>query len=42
MFFLSGIQLFCTGISGAYISKTYTEVKARPIYVIRETENERK
>ena len=42
MFFLSGIQLFCTGISGAYISKTYTEVKNRPIYIIRETENKRK
>lgn len=41
MFFLSGIQLFCTGISGAYISKTYTEVKGRPIYIIRETENTR-
>lgn len=41
MFFLSGIQLFCTGISGAYISKTYTEVKSRPIYIIRETENTR-
>ena len=38
MFFLSGIQLFCTGISGAYISKTYTEVKSRPIYIIRETD----
>ena len=42
MFFLSGIQLFCTGISGAYISKTYTEVKSRPIYIIRETENTKK
>ena len=42
MFFLSGVQLFCIGISGAYISKTYTEVKGRPIYIIRETENERK
>ena len=42
MFFLSGIQLFCIVISGAYISKTYTEVKGRPIYIIRETENERK
>lgn len=38
MFFLSGVQLFCIGISGAYISKTYTEVKGRPIYIIRETE----
>lgn len=42
MFFLSGIQLFCTGISGAYISKTYTEVKGRPIYIIRETEKNQK
>ncbi len=42
MFFLSGVQLFCIGISGAYISKTYTEVKGRPIYIIRETKNERK
>lgn len=42
MFFLSGIQLFCTGISGAYISKTYTEVKSRPIYIIRETEKNQK
>ena len=38
MFFLSGVQLFCTGISGAYISKTYTEIKNRPIYIIRETD----
>ena len=42
MFFLSGIQLFCTGISGAHISKTYTEVKDRPIYIIRETEKDKK
>ena len=42
MFFLSGIQLFCTGISGAYISKTYTEVKDRPIYIVRETEKDKK
>ena len=37
MFFLSGIQLFCTGISGTYLSKTYTEVKHRPIYIIKDT-----
>ena len=36
MFFLSGIQLFCTGIIGAYLSKTYTEVKKRPIYIVKE------
>ncbi len=36
MFFLSGIQLFCTGIIGLYLSKTYLETKKRPIYIIRE------
>ena len=40
MFFLSGIQLFCTGIMGAYLSKTYTEVKKRPIYIIKEKSND--
>lgn len=34
--FFSGLQLFCTGISGLYISKIYTEVKQRPIYIIKE------
>ncbi len=36
MFFLSGIQLFCTGIGGLYLSKTYLETKKRPIYIIKE------
>lgn len=36
--FVSGIQLFCLGIIGQYLAKTYTEVKARPVYVLRETE----
>lgn len=36
--FLSGIQLFCTGILGQYLSKTYLETKHRPNYLIRETE----
>ena len=27
IFFVSGIQLFCTGIIGQYLSKTYLEVK---------------
>ncbi len=35
IFFVSGIQLFCTGIVGLYISKTYTEAKRRPIYIKR-------
>ena len=37
MFFLSGVQLFCTGIIGAYLSKTYLESKKRPIYIVKET-----
>lgn len=35
--FLTGIQLFCIGILGQYISKIYLEVKHRPIYIIRES-----
>lgn len=42
MFFLSGIQLFCTGIIGAYLSKTYLESKNRPIYIVRETNCDKK
>lgn len=38
MFFLSGIQLFCVGVIGAYLSKTYLETKKRPIYIVKETE----
>ena len=34
IFFVSGIQLFCTGIIGEYLSKTYLETKKRPIYII--------
>lgn len=34
---VSGIQLFCIGILGQYISKVYLEVKRRPIYIIRES-----
>lgn len=36
IFLLSGIQLFCMGIQGQYISKTYMETKNRPKYIIRE------
>jgi len=42
LFFLSGIQLFCTGVLGAYLSKTYLETKKRPIYIVKETEKEGK
>ena len=33
---VSGIQLFCVGILGQYLSKTYMEVKNRPIYLVKE------
>ncbi len=38
--FVSGIQLFTIGIIGQYLSKTYLEVKKRPIYIIKETEKD--
>ncbi len=33
---ISGVQLFCLGILGQYLAKTYMEVKNRPIYLIKE------
>ena len=33
---LGGIQLFCVGSLGQYLSKTYLETKKRPIYIARE------
>ncbi len=38
LFFISGIQLFSVGILGQYLSKTYLEVKKRPIYIVGETD----
>lgn len=38
LLFFGGLQLFCTGILGLYLGKTYLEVKKRPIYLARETE----
>lgn len=38
IFFVSGIQLFCLGIIGSYLSRTYLETKNRPIYIVKETE----
>lgn len=37
IFFVSGIQLFCLGIMGQYLSKIYLEVKDRPIYIVKDT-----
>ena len=42
MFFVGGIQLFCTGIIGEYLAKTYLETKHRPVYIIKETEQDMK
>ena len=33
---LGGIQLFCIGIIGSYLAKTYIQSKQRPIYIARE------
>ena len=41
IFFVSGVQLFCIGIIGEYLSKTYLETKKRPIYIVRETNIEK-
>lgn len=32
---IGGIQLFCLGILGEYLSKIYIEVKNRPVYLIK-------
>ncbi len=37
IFFISGIQLFCMGVIGQYLSKTYLETKKRPIYIVKES-----
>ncbi len=37
LFFVGGIQLFCMGIVGQYLAKTYLETKHRPIFILRET-----
>ena len=38
--FIGGIQLFCMGIMGQYMAKTYMETKNRPHYIIAETNRE--
>lgn len=35
--FIGGVQLFCMGIMGQYIAKTYIEVKERPHYIVGES-----
>ena len=42
IFFIGGVQLFCLGILGQYLSKTYLETKRRPVYVVKETDRNSK
>jgi len=35
--FIGGMQFFCIGILGQYISKMYLEVKDRPVYLVKES-----
>ncbi len=37
---LGGIQLLSLGILGKYISKTYLETKRRPLYILKETDED--
>ena len=37
--FTSGVELLCIGIIGQYLSKAYLESKNRPIYIIKEKDN---
>lgn len=38
--FIGGVQLFCLGIVGQYLSKMYMEVKKRPHYIVSCTNRE--
>lgn len=40
IFLVGGIQLFCTGIVGQYLSKTYLETKHRPIFILKESSDQ--
>jgi len=35
--FVGAIQLFCLGVIGQYLAKTYLETKSRPSYIVKET-----
>ena len=42
IFMVSGIQLICLGVIGEYLAKMYLEVKQRPIYIIKESNVDKK
>lgn len=35
--FVGSLQLFCMGVLGQYLAKTYMETKARPLYIVKES-----
>ena len=39
--FVGGVQLFCLGVMGQYVSKIYKETKHRPQYIIAEQSTDR-
>jgi glycosyltransferase involved in cell wall biosynthesis len=40
LLFVGGIQLFCIGVLGQYLSKTYMETKRRPDYIVAEIDKD--
>lgn len=40
--FVGGVQLVCAGIFGQYIGKIYLETKDRPVYIINETNTDKR
>ena len=38
IFFIGGVPLFCVGVLGQYVSKTYLETKKRPLYIVKESD----
>jgi hypothetical protein len=37
LMFFSGVQLLSIGILGEYVGRIFTEVKRRPVYLLRES-----
>ncbi len=35
---IAGVQMFCIGILGEYLAKTYLETKRRPIFIVKDEE----
>jgi len=37
LYMLGGIQLLCLGVIGQYLAKVYSEVKARPRFIVEKS-----